>query len=100
MRPAGHDGTFYAQTEFLNASAAPGPGVFAASFRLVRTGFYPPQDSNRQTVIRPRVDPPQQRRAACVIRRPVEGVEGRFKQRIRDIDGSVAKNNGESRLPG
>jgi hypothetical protein len=43
-----------------------------------------PSGPNRQTVIRPRVDPPQQRRAACVIRRPVEGVESRFKQRIGD----------------
>ena len=33
---------------------------------------------SRQAVIRPRMDAPQERHAACVIRRPVEGVEGCF----------------------
>jgi len=39
---------------------------------------------SRQTLVRPRVDLPQEHRAARVIRRFVERVEGRFEQRLGD----------------
>jgi hypothetical protein len=77
-----------AQTEFLNASAAPRPGCL--QIRLC--GLIPARQGlrftrrriNRQTVIRLAVDPPQQRRAPLVIQRPVEGVKRRFEQRFSD----------------